>query len=101
MTAGLDYAASGLPYWTTDTGGFFRPGRTSLPIPPTMSDFFRWLEFSTFSPLMRVHGYQTNTEPWNYGPEMVEQEKGLIDLRYQLLPYIYSQAAMLPLPEEP
>ena len=42
---------------------------------------------------MRVHGYQTNTEPWNYSPEMVEQEKSLIDFRYQLMPYIYSQAA--------
>lgn len=93
VTAGLDYAASGMPYWTTDTGGFFRPGRTQFTDPAYHERYVRWLEFSTFSPLMRVHGYQTNTEPWNYGPEMVEQEKGLIDLRYQLLPYIYSQAA--------
>jgi alpha-D-xyloside xylohydrolase len=35
----------------------------------------------------------TDTEPWNYGPEMVEQERNLLDLRYKLLPYIYSQAA--------
>ena len=93
VTAGLDYAASGMPYWTTDTGGFFRPGRTQFTDPAYHERFVRWLEFSTFSPLMRVHGYQTNTEPWNYGPEMMEQEKELIDLRYQLLPYIYSQAA--------
>ena len=93
VTAGLDYAASGLPYWTTDTGGFFRPGRTQFTDPAYKERFVRWLEFSTFSPLMRVHGYMTNTEPWNYGPEIVEQEKNLIDLRYQLLPYIYSQAA--------
>jgi alpha-D-xyloside xylohydrolase len=93
VTAGLDYAASGMPYWTTDTGGFFRPGRTQFTDPAYHERYVRWLEFSTFSPLMRVHGYQTNTEPWNYGPEMVKQEKDLIDLRYQLLPYIYSQAA--------
>src|SRR5665213_1460623 len=93
VTAGLDYAASGMPYWTTDTGGFFRPGRTQYTDPAYRERFIRWLEFSTFSPLMRVHGYQTNTEPWNYGPEMVDEERKLIDLRYQLLPYIYSQAA--------
>jgi len=40
-----------------------------------------------------VHGYMTNTEPWNYGPDMVEQQRKLLDFRYQLLPYIYSQAA--------
>jgi alpha-D-xyloside xylohydrolase len=93
VTAGLDYAASGMPYWATDTGGFFRPGRTQYTDPAYRERFIRWLEFSTFSPLMRVHGYQTNTEPWNYGPEMVDQQRKLIDLRYQLLPYIYSQAA--------
>ena len=93
VTGGLNYAASGLPYWTTDTGGFFRPGRTQYTDPAYKERFIRWLEFSTFSPLMRVHGYMTNTEPWNYGPEMVEQEKKLIDLRYELLPYLYSQAA--------
>ena len=93
VTAGLGYAASGMPYWTTDTGGFFRPGRTQFTDPAYHERFVRWMEFSTFSPLMRVHGYQTNTEPWNYGPEMVAQEKDLIDLRYQLLPYIYSQVA--------
>jgi alpha-D-xyloside xylohydrolase len=93
VTAGLDYAAAGLPYWTTDTGGFFRPGRTQYSDPAYRERFIRWLEFSTFSPLMRVHGYMTNTEPWNYGPEMVGQERNLIELRYKLLPYIYSQAA--------
>ena len=95
VTAGLDYAASGLPYWTTDTGGFFRPGRTQYTDPAYRERFIRWMEFSTFSPLMRVHGYMTNTEPWNYGAEMVEQERNLIDLRYELLPYIYSQAAVV------
>ena len=93
VTAGLDYAASGLPYWTTDTGGFFRPGRAQYTDPAYHERYLRWLEFSTFSPLMRVHGYMTNTEPWNYGPDMVEQQRKLLDFRYQLLPYIYSQAA--------
>jgi len=93
VTAGLDYAASGLPYWTTDTGGFFRPGRAQYTDPAYHERYLRWLEFSTFSPLMRVHGYMTDTEPWNYGADMVEQQRKLLDFRYQLLPYIYSQAA--------
>jgi len=29
----------------------------------------RWIETSVYLPLMRVHGYMSNTEPWNYGPE--------------------------------
>lgn len=92
VVAGLDYAASGMPYWTTDTGGFFRPAG-QFNDPEYHERFIRWLEFSTFSPLMRVHGYQTRTEPWNYSSQMVEQERSLIDLRYRLLPYIYSHAA--------
>ena len=93
VTAGLDYAASGLPYWTTDTGGFFRPGKAQYTDPGYRERLIRWMEFSTFCPLMRVHGYQTDTEPWNYGPEMVVQQRNLLDFRSQLLPYIYSQAA--------
>jgi alpha-D-xyloside xylohydrolase len=93
VTAGLGYMASGMPYWTTDTGGFFRPGTAQYTDPAYQERFLRWMEFSVFTPLLRVHGYQTNTEPWNYGPEMVDRERQLLDLRYQLLPYIYSQAA--------
>jgi alpha-D-xyloside xylohydrolase len=82
-----------MPYWTTDTGGFFRSGPDQYIDPAYHERFLRWMEYSVFTPLLRVHGYQTNTEPWNYGPLMVEQERRLLDLRYQLLPYIYSQAA--------
>jgi alpha-D-xyloside xylohydrolase len=95
ITAGLDYTASGLPYWTTDTGGFFRPGPGQYTDPAYQERFLRWFQFSTFSPLQRVHGYQTDTEPWRYG-EVVEGEvRRYLDLRYQLLPYIYSQAAAI------
>ena len=93
VTAGLDYMASGMPYWTTDTGGFFRPGKEQYTDPAYHERFLRWMEYSVFTPLMRVHGYQTDTEPWNYGPAMVDEERQLLDLRYELMPYIYSQAA--------
>jgi alpha-D-xyloside xylohydrolase len=93
ITAGLGYVSSGLPYWTTDGGGFFRPGPSQYTDPAYHERFLRWFQFSTFSPLQRVHGFQTNTEPWRYGAEVEDQVRHYLDLRYQLLPYIYSQAA--------
>jgi alpha-D-xyloside xylohydrolase len=93
ITAGLDFSASGLPYWTTDTGGFFRPGSGQYTDPAYHERFLRWLEFSTFTPLMRVHGYQTDTEFWRFGPQVEEVAHKYLDLRYQMLPYLYSEAA--------
>ncbi len=93
ITAGLGLSASGLPYWTTDAGGFFRPGPTQYKDPAYHERFLRWFEFSTFSPLLRVHGFQTDTEPWRYGDEVEWTVRSYLNLRYQLLPYIYSQAA--------
>jgi alpha-D-xyloside xylohydrolase len=95
ISAGLDYSITGLPYWTTDAGGFFRPGEKQYTDPGYRETFLRWLQFATFSPLMRVHGYQTKTEPWNFGPEVEDEERQYLDLRYRLLPYIYSQAAQV------
>lgn len=93
IAAGLDYSVTGLPYWTTDTGGFFRPGAGQYTDPAYHERFLRWLQFSTFSPLMRVHGYQTTTEPWHYGSDVEDETRQYLDLRYRLLPYIYSQAS--------
>ena len=93
ITAGLGYTASGLPYWTTDAGGFFRPGPSQYTDPAYHERFLRWFQFATFCPLQRVHGYQTDTEPWRYGEEVEGEVRRYLDLRYQLLPYIYSQAA--------
>lgn len=95
IRAGLDYSVAGLPYWTTDTGGFFRPGDKQYTDPEYHELFLRWLQFSAFSPLMRVHGFQTHTEPWNFGHTVEEEERQYLDLRYRLLPYIYSQAAQV------
>jgi hypothetical protein len=68
ITAGLGMQAAGIPWWTYDAGGFFRPHDQY-----TNSDYIermlRWIETAVYLPLMRVHGYMSNTEPWNYGPE--------------------------------
>jgi len=97
ITGGLDYSASGLPYWTTDTGGFFRPGPGQFTDPAYHERFLRWLEFSTFTPLLRVHGWLTPTEPWLYGPEVERVTRKYLDVRYRMLPYTYSEAAQVTL----
>ncbi len=93
IPAGLNYVVTGLPWWTTDTGGFFRPGPGQYSDPDYHERFLRWLQYSTFTPLQRVHGYQTDTEPWRYGPRVEAESRRWLELRYRLLPYIYSEAA--------
>ncbi|HEX9152615.1 MAG TPA: DUF5110 domain-containing protein, partial [Flavobacterium sp.] len=45
-----------------------------------------------FNPIFRMHGYQTETEPWKYGEKVEKNMRSVMNLRYQLLPYIYSEA---------
>ena len=92
ITAGLGMMAAGLPWWTYDAGGFFRPG-DQYTNKAYHECFLRWLQASTFFPLMRVHGYMSQTEPWRYGSEVENITKKYIALRYSLLPYVYSNAA--------
>lgn len=92
IAGGLGQMASGLPWWTFDAGGFFRPGDQY-----TSADYqerlIRWVQTSTFLPFMRVHGYMSNTEPWNYFPETYETVASYMDLRKRLQPYILDSAA--------
>ena len=87
IVAGLGVQAAGVPWWTYDAGGFFRPGDQY-----TNQDYIermlRWIETSVYLPLMRVHGYMSNTEPWNYGPEAKTVIAECLKERYKLLPYI-------------
>ena len=92
ITGGLDLMASGLPWWTYDAGGFFRP-KNQYKDEHYHERFLRWLQTSAFLPLMRVHGYQTDTEFWNYGDEVMRIARATLDFRYKLLPYVYSEAA--------
>lgn len=93
IPAGLNMMAAGHPYWTVDAGGFFRPGDGQYSDPVYHEIFLRWLQYATFLPLQRVHGYQTQTEPWRYGPDMERRVRDIIAWRYRLLPYIYSAAS--------
>jgi alpha-D-xyloside xylohydrolase len=91
IPAGLSFSMSGLPYWTTDVGGFFRP-KDQYTSEAYHELLIRWFEYGAFCPIFRVHGYQSNTEPWNYGPQVEAILKQYDELRYRLLPYIYSAA---------
>ena len=94
ISAGLNFVATGLPWWTYDAGGFFRP-RDQYSNPEYIERLIRWVQAGTFLPLMRVHGYMSNTEPWNYGPEAQRIITDYIRLRYKFMPYIYSEAAQV------
>ena len=65
ITAGLGMMSTGQPWWTYDAGGFFRPFN-QYESADYQQCMLRWLQTAVYLPLMRVHGYQSNTEPWNY-----------------------------------
>jgi alpha-D-xyloside xylohydrolase len=100
VPAGLSYSLSGLPYWTHDIGGF------SVDYPGGNKNeeyrelFTRWFQFGAFCPIFRAHGQTTEREPWFFGGEDHRAYRTLLrftELRYRLLPYIYSLAARVTL----
>jgi alpha-D-xyloside xylohydrolase len=91
IPAGLNYSVSGLPYWTTDIGGFV----SANPDDPAYRELYiRWFEFGAFCPIFRAHGTRTTNqnELWSYGPEAQKILVAYDKLRYRLMPYIYSLA---------
>ena len=92
IAGGLGMQAAGVPWWTYDAGGFFRPGN-QYKDKAYIERLLRWVQTSVYLPLMRVHGYQSNTEPWCYGDEAKSIIAKSLEERYRLLPYIYSHAA--------
>jgi alpha-D-xyloside xylohydrolase len=92
IVAGLDYTMTGMPYWTTDIGGFFRPGKLQYTDEGYQELLIRWYQWGAFNPIFRIHGYQSETEPWHFSQQVQDNMKAMLDLRYRLLPYIYSDA---------
>jgi alpha-D-xyloside xylohydrolase len=91
VAAGLNFALSGYPYWTTDIGGYWQPQDR----PPNDHEYqelyTRWFEFGVFCPIFRTHGHRAHNELWTYDkvePILLNYDK----LRYRLMPYIYSLA---------
>ncbi len=94
ISAGLNFSLSGIPYWNSDIGGFFLwnyPG--GYKNKAFHEIYVRWMQFGAFCPMMRSHGTDSPRELWYYGEEgdwTYDALKKSIDLRYSLLPYIYS-----------
>ncbi|MFU8781009.1 MAG: TIM-barrel domain-containing protein [Kiritimatiellia bacterium] len=110
VAGGLNIALSGIPYWTTDIGGFHGgdiddPGFRELLI--------RWFQYGVFCPIMRVHGVRRQSsrppedpgkadpnhpgvpnEVWSYGEDACEVLSEQIRIRDRLKPYIMAQAAV-------
>ena len=97
MAAGLNYSMSGVPFWGMDIGGF---SVMSKFYDPKNADEWqelqtRWHQFGTFVPLFRTHGQWPPRELWNIAQEGSPAYKSILwymQLRYRLMPYIYSLA---------
>jgi alpha-D-xyloside xylohydrolase len=89
IAASLNYQLSGIPYWSEDIGGFFRPD-DQYTSPDYHNLLVRWFQFGSFTPIYRVHGGGSRTEIWNYGPDVEAHLNATSNLRYRLIPYIYS-----------
>ena len=92
IVAGLNYTITGMPYWTTDIGGFFRPGKSQYTDEDYQDLLTRWFQWGAFNPIFRIHGYQSETEPWHYSQQVQDDLQKMLNLRYRLMPYIYSEA---------
>ncbi|MFP5226942.1 MAG: TIM-barrel domain-containing protein [Acidobacteriota bacterium] len=111
IPAGLNFTASGMPYWDTDIAGFFspqlapdyRPEHKPLIDGSDARDnignyedypelFVRWFEWGSLQPIMRAHGERMHNEVWAYGKQAEPILAKYLSLRYQLLPYTYSAA---------
>lgn len=94
ISAGLNFSLSGIPYWNADIGGFFLSRfRRRLADPEYRELYVRWLEFGAFTPMMRSHGTDAPREIYQFGTrgnKYYDAIEKYINLRYRLLPYIYS-----------
>lgn len=96
IPAALNYTLMGIPNWNSDIGGFFA-GRWNegggAKNPEYQDLYVRWMQFGTFCPMMRSHGTELPREIWNFGKRgewCFDAQEKMLNLRYRLLPYIYS-----------
>jgi alpha-D-xyloside xylohydrolase len=94
ISAGLNFSLCGIPYWNSDIGGFFLSKYPrKLEDPEYRELYVRWLEFGTFTPMMRSHGADAPREIYQFGKKgekVYDAIEKFINLRYRFLPYIYS-----------
>ncbi len=96
IPAAQHYAVMGIPNWNSDIGGYFayqwldKDGKMNDKYPEL---YIRWMQFGAFCPMMRSHGLAVPREIWNFGKRgdaNFDAQEKMINLRYRLLPYIYS-----------
>lgn len=95
ISGGINIAFAGLPYWTQDTGGFFVNYPDGERNPEYQELYARWNQFAIFNPLYRIHGTNIEREPYRFkafAPETYHSLLSAAQLRYALLPYLYSLA---------
>ena len=103
LAAGLNMGLAGLPWWTTDIGGFHGG---NIHDPNFHEVLIRWFEFGAFCPVMRLHGFRepfipglsdsgggkhrsgSENEVWSYGEEVLEICTKYLQLRERLRPYV-------------
>lgn len=80
----MSLGISGVPFTGMDVGGFTGNASSNL--------FSRWMQIGAFSPYFRNHTAinTKSSEPWTYGEEVLEVSRNYVNLRYRLLPYLYS-----------
>jgi alpha-D-xyloside xylohydrolase len=88
IPAALNFSMSGLPYWSNDIGGFFP--KADMSEADYAELFTRWHQFGVFNPMFRVHGTGRAKEVWTFDTQTQARLKQDIELRYRLLPYLYS-----------
>lgn len=110
ISAGVNFAVSGIPYWTMDIGGFCVEDRyvagqmeynSSGKVNADYNEWrelnTRWYQFGAFTPLFRSHGQFPFREVWNIAPIGHPAYSSIVyytNLRYRLMPYIYTMAGM-------
>jgi alpha-D-xyloside xylohydrolase len=97
VKAGLNMGISGIPWWTSDIGGF----RGGDPTDPHFRELFvRWFQFGAFCPLFRLHGHRlpnkgdfngAANEVWSFGDDVYEILKQYMFIRERMRPYIMEQ----------
>lgn len=99
IAAGINFSLSGIPYWTHDIGGFSVEKRYENATGEDLVEWrelqTRWFQFGAFSPLFRSHGQFPYREIYHIAPPTHPAYKSMVyytQLRYRLMPYLYSLA---------
>jgi alpha-D-xyloside xylohydrolase len=94
ISAGLNFSLCGIPHFNSDIGGFFLwDFKNPLQNDDYKELYVRWLQFGAFCPMMRSHGADAPREIYRFGQKgepVYDAVEKFINLRYSLLPYIYS-----------